>query len=207
MGPIARIGFTAADLRAALKATNRLLDISVEDLDAIFRKTEMQAYSRHFGRTLCRSVMSRHVLSVEYATELSEAWQLMRAHKVHALPVIDRSRRVIGIVTRSDFLAHADLHDQRSIATRLRAFLQRTPHTHSDKHEVIGQIMNSPARTAQDFMPIVELVPLMADLGLHQVPIVDAERRLVGMVTQTDMVAALYETSLGSMSLRQPTTT
>jgi CBS domain-containing membrane protein len=130
----------------------------------------------------------------------------MQTHKVHALPVIDRSRRVIGIVTRSDFLDQADLIDQRSIATRLRAFLQRTPHSHSDKHEVVGQIMTAPARTAQDFMPIVELVPLMAGMGLHHVPIVDAERRLVGMVTQTDMVAALYETSLGSMSVRQAAT-
>jgi CBS domain-containing membrane protein len=166
----------------------------------------MQAYSRHFGQTLCRAVMSREVLSAEYGTELAPAWQLMQRHKVHALPVIDRGRRVIGIVTRSDFLSHAELHEQRSIATRLRAFLQRTPHSHSDKHEVVGQIMSSPARTAQDFMPIVELVPLMADLGLHHVPIVDAERRLVGMVTQTDMVAALYETSLGRMGDRQAVT-
>jgi CBS domain-containing membrane protein len=206
LDPIARIGFSPADLREALRAANRLLDISVEDLDAIFRKTEMQAYGRHFGKTLCRSVMSRDTLSAEYATELSEAWQLMHLHKVHALPVIDRGRRVIGIVTRSDFLAHADLHDQRSIATRLRGFLKRTPNSHSEKHEVVGQIMSTPARTAQDFMPIVELVPLMADLGLHHVPIVDANRRLVGMVTQTDMVAALYETSLGNMGERQPAT-
>jgi CBS domain-containing membrane protein len=35
------------------------------------------------------------------------------------------------------------------------------------------------------------------------VPIVDAERRLVGMVTQSDLVGALYETSLAQLNIGQ----
>jgi CBS domain-containing membrane protein len=38
----------------------------------------------------------------------------------------------------------------------------------------------------------VELVPLLSEEGLHHIPIVNAERRLVGMVTQSDLIAALY---------------
>jgi CBS domain-containing membrane protein len=38
----------------------------------------------------------------------------------------------------------------------------------------------------------VELVPLLFDHGLHPIPIVNAEQRLVGMVTQSDLIAALY---------------
>ena len=34
----------------------------------------------------------------------------------------------------------------------------------------------------------------------NHVPIVDAQKRLVGMVTQTDLVAALYKTSLGRIA-------
>ena len=46
--------------------------------------------------------------------------------------------------------------------------------------------------TAAAAMHIVELVPLMSDAGLRQIPIVDAEGRIAGMVTQSDLVAALY---------------
>lgn len=198
--PTTRLGFTQADLRAALKNYNQVLDVSVDDLDALFRQTEMQAFRRRFGDTQARAIMSKDVLAVEFGTELAEAWQLMRSHAVRALPVVNRARHVIGIVTRTDFLQHADPHDYRSLGTRLRAFLRRTAHTHSDKHEVVGQIMSAPVRTATDDMPIVELVPLMSDLGLHQMPVVDARRCLVGMVTQTDLVAALYETSLAQLA-------
>jgi CBS domain-containing membrane protein len=201
--PTSRLGFSAEDLHSALKAYDQVLDVSVDDLEALFRQTEMNAFRRRFGETRCAEIMSKDVLTVEFATELAEAWQLMQSHTVHALPVVNRHRHVIGIVTRSDFLQHADLHDYRSIGSRLKAFLQRTAHTHSDKHEVVGQIMSAPARTALDTTPVVELVPLMSDVGHHHVPIVDAERRLVGMVTQSDLVGALYETSLAQLNIGQ----
>jgi CBS domain-containing membrane protein len=42
----------------------------------------------------------------------------------------------------------------------------------------------------------VDLVPLMANSGFHHIPIVDAEDRFVGIITQSDLVAALYQTRL-----------
>lgn len=202
--PTERTGITPEDLQAAMKDYDQVLDISVDDLSTLFHQTEMHAFRRRFGETECSAIMSKDVVVVEFATELSEAWELMGAHSVQALPVLNRARHVIGIVTRSDFLRHANLRDQRSIGRRLRAFLLRTAHTHSDKHEVVGQIMSAPARTARDTTLAVELVPLMADVGHHHVPIVDANRRLVGMVTQTDLVGALYEICLAKLSAGRP---
>ena len=197
--PTARLGYTPEDLAAALKNYNQVLDVSVDDLETLFRQTEMHAFRRRYGDSRCTDIMSRDIVAVDYATELDEAWRLMRVHAVQALPVIDRARRVIGIVTRSDFLHHVDLREEDGFAARLRAFLRRTARTHTDKPEAVGQIMSTPARTVRDSTPIVELVPLMADIGLHHVPVIDDERRLVGMVTQTDLVAALYETSLAQL--------
>ena len=197
--PTERLGFTANDLQAAMKAYDQVLDISIDDLEKLFHQTEMHAFRRRFGETVCAQIMSKDVIAVEFGTELSDAWELMQAHSIQALPVLNRARHVIGIVTRSDFLRHADLRDLNTVSRRLRAFLRRTAHTHSDKHEVVGQIMTAPARTAQATTPVVELVPLMADVGHHHVPIVDADQRLVGMVTQTDLVGALYEIRLAKL--------
>jgi CBS domain-containing membrane protein len=202
--PTSRLGFTPGDLEAALKRHNQVLHVSVDDLEALFHQTEMQAYRRRFGDTRCADIMSKDVLTVEFATELAEAWQLMRAHSVQALPVINRARHVIGIVTRTDFLEHADLRDHGRLGTALRAFLRRTDGSHSDKHEVVGQIMSAPVKTALDSLAIAELVPMMSDRSLHQLPIVDADRRLVGMITQSDLVAALYATSLAHLGEGAP---
>jgi CBS domain-containing membrane protein len=92
--PTARLGFKPEDLLAVLKENNQVMDISVDDLATLFRRTEMHAFRRRFGETRCGEIMSRDIVSVEFATELAEAWRLMHEHRVRALPVLDRARRV-----------------------------------------------------------------------------------------------------------------
>ncbi|MBI1892237.1 MAG: HPP family protein [Burkholderiales bacterium] len=198
---IERLGFKPEDLDEVLKHYNQVLDISRDDLEDLFLQTEMHAYRRRFGEITCGHIMSRDVLAVEYGTTLEEAWTLLRQHRIKALPVVDRVRRVIGIVTLVDFMKYANLDVYESFEDKLRQFIRRTLYTHSDKPEVVGQIMTKPVRTASEDMHIVELVPMLSDQGMHHVPIVNAERRLVGMLTQSDLIAALYRGRLGDVAL------
>jgi CBS domain-containing membrane protein len=122
---------------------------------------------------------------------------------VRALPVVDRARHVVGIVTIVDFLKHArvDPRDHASLGQRIRHLLTPTRGVQADKAEVVGQIMSSPVQTAGEHEPVVELVPRLSDQGLHHVPVVDSERRLCGMVTQSDLLAALYRAQSSSAGL------
>jgi len=190
--PSERLGFTADDLDDVLKHYNQVLDVSRDELASLFMQTEMHAYRRRFESITCADIMSRDVVTVEFGTELEEAWALLRRHKIKALPVVDRARRLIGIVTFVDFMKHANLDVYHGFEAKLRHFIRRTTGTHSDKPEVVGQIMTRSVLTANTAMHIVELVPLLSDTGLHHIPIVDHERRLAGMVTQSDLIAALY---------------
>lgn len=199
--PTQRLGFTPEDLDAVLARYDQVLDISRDDLEALFHQTEMRAYQRRFGERSCGSIMSPDPVSVVFGTGLAEAWTLMHRHRLHALPVVDRARRVIGIITRADFLEHAGRADLAGIHHRLRRLIKPTRRSHSDRPEVVGQVMSAPAVTVDERTPMVELVPLMADQGYHHVPVVNDERRLTGMVTQSDLVAALYETSLASIQV------
>ena len=201
--PIERLGFTHEDLDIVLQRYNQVLDISRDDLEEIFLQTEMLAYRRRFGETVCGDIMSGDIVAVEFATELEDAWQLMQQHKLKAMPVLDRARRVIGIITRTDFLSHAVPPNYGGLRQALQALLQRAHHTYSAKPEVVGQIMSVNVKTVARDLPIVQLVGLMTDGGVHQVPVIDDDRRLVGMVSRSDMIAALYESNLGQTSHRE----
>jgi CBS domain-containing membrane protein len=52
--------------------------------------------------------------------------------------------------------------------------------------------MTSPVITVPAHVPVVELVSHLSDEGLHHLPIVDEHQQLCGMVTQSDLIAALY---------------
>jgi len=194
--PTVRLGFKTEDLDAVLKQYNQVLDISRDDLASLFMQTEQRAYQRRFGVITCADIMSRDIVSAEFGTGLEPAWQLMRNHRVVALPVLNRARRVIGIVTQTDFLEHGGLDSYAGMRRQLQRFLRKSGVTHTEKAEVVGQIMSGHPTTARTATPIVDLVPLMANSGFHHIPIVDEEDRFVGIITQSDLVAALYQTRL-----------
>lgn len=197
-GSLDRLGVNQADLHNALKQMNTFLDVSEADLSQIYKMAGMQAYRRKMGEITCADIMSRDLVTAEYGTELEEAWAQLRFHKIKAIPVVDKAQRVIGIITLVDFLKRANLKTYETFEDKLMKFIKRTPGMASDKPEVVGQIMAAPVYTAKETMHIVELVPLLSERGLHHIPVVNAERRLIGMVTQSDLIAALYAGSVSA---------
>lgn len=194
--PLERLGMDKGDLHQALQDLDIFLDVSEEDLSLVYNRVEMVAAKRKMREITCGDIMSRDLVTAEYGTELEEVWAQLRYHRVKVMPVIDRARRVIGIVSLVDFIKRADLKTYETFQDKLVKFIRRTPGLHSDKPEVVGQIMASPVRTIREDDHILELVPLLSDKGLHHVPVVNQENRLVGMVTQSDLIAALYHSGM-----------
>ena len=186
--------FGTADLDAVLARYNQVLDLPRDDLQTLLQEAELQAYQRRFGTLRCADIMSGEVKTVEFGTSLEEAWAMLHQHRIKALPVVDKVQRVIGIVTLADFMRAASLAQHAGFAERLRGLLKPTLTSHSDKPEVVGQIMTRQVRVASADRHLAELVPLFADTGHHHIPIVGFEARLVGILTQSDVVAALSRT-------------
>jgi CBS domain-containing membrane protein len=184
--------FTGADIDAALREFNQVIDVSRSDLETLLSQAEAVAYRRRLGALLCAQVMSRDVVSIQFGSSLTEAWALMRQHRVKALPVVDKARRIVGIVTQSDFLRHANLDSTIGLGERLRDFVRPSGRSSSDRPEVVGQIMTRSVRVASADRFVVDLVPLFSQHGHHHIPIVDADKRLVGIITQSDLVRALF---------------
>jgi len=190
--PSADARFSQADIDAVLARYNQVLDISRDDLESLIQQTELESYKRRLGTLHCGDIMSRDPVSVEFGTPLQEAWMLMTQRRIKALPVTDRTRRVVGIVTQADFFRQLDLEHHEGIAGRLRDLIRATRTVVSNKPEVVGQIMTRQVRVASADRPVVDLVPLFSEGGHHHIPIIDGERRLTGMITQSDFVRALY---------------
>ncbi|MEW6706946.1 MAG: HPP family protein [Pseudomonadota bacterium] len=184
-------GFTGADLDAVLARYNQVLDVSRDDLQSLLQQAEQQAYQRRLGATRCGEVMSRDPLHVSFGTPLQEAWSLLRRHRIKALPVVDRARRIVGIVTLNDFMRGAELDLHAGWADRLRSLVRPSGRSHTGKPEVVGQIMTRQVRVASTDRPLAELVPVFADTGHHHIPVIDSQQRLVGIITQSDLVRAL----------------
>jgi CBS domain-containing membrane protein len=190
--PVHGRGFSAADLDAALAHYNQVVDISRADLQTLLEHAEMAAYQRKLGVLRCGEVMSRAPVTVQFGTPLKDAWDLMRDRRIKALPVVDRAMRVVGIVTNADFMRIADLDRHEGLGERLRQVLRASGLTHSEQPEVVGQIMTRQVRVASEDRLLSDLVPVFSDDGHHHIPVIDGQQKLAGMITQSDVVRALY---------------
>ena len=174
--PSARLGLTLQDLHAALEARGELIDASEDDLQALFVEAEHMAWRRRFGSLRCEEIMSHDVVTALPSTPAREAWRRMIRHAVKALPVVDADGTLLGIVTLHDFFVG---HELAADAPNDAAWL-------------VGDIMTRDTITADPEQELVELMQAFSDGGRHHLPVVDERRRLVGMLTQSDMVAALF---------------
>jgi len=177
--PSARVGLSLQDLHAALEARGELLDVSEDDLQELFVEAEHRAWRRRFGRLRCNEIMSHDVVTVTPSTAAQEAWQRMIHHAVKALPVVDAQSRLLGIVTLHDFFVGHEVATQAGHAAWL-----------------VGDIMTRDVLTASPAQDLVDLMHAFSDGGRHHLPVVDDHKRLVGMLTQSDMVAALFRAGI-----------
>jgi len=131
---------------------------------------------------LVSDVMTREVLVARPETTFRELVRLIEDHHVHALPVVDESRRVLGIVAESDLLIKEELaegHVRTPLQRRGRARLAGT---------TAGEIMTSPAVTIDSSQTLGQAARLFRRRHVGQLPVVDDGGSLIGIVTRSDLL-------------------
>jgi CBS domain-containing membrane protein len=66
-----------------------------------------------------------------------------------------------------------------------------------DRPQIVGQIMTRQVRVASVNRHLAELIPLFGSTGHHHIPVIGEGDRLVGIITQSDVVAALARSGAG----------
>jgi len=193
--PLARSQLQKEDIQAAIQEFSSVLDISESDLVRLFSLAQQQAMNRQTTVLYCSDIMAKDLVTVSPETSLQAAWSLLRQHKIGMLPVVDADYRLVGVISVPDFLkdlAIAELTGTRqhlhSLWLHLR--LKWSSSQHSVGHTVADK-MSTRLLVAAPHDAISTLVPLLANNGLHQVPIVTENFKLCGVVTQSDLMAAL----------------
>jgi CBS domain-containing membrane protein len=163
--PIERVGPTTADVEDVLARYDELLDVSVGDLVAVLRGAESRAARRLQGVIRCEQIMSRDVIRATAADSIEDALATMQAHRLAAMPVLDEDGRVVGVVRHEHLLGGG---------------------------APAGDVMSADVLTPSPATPVDELLPALSGGVFHEAFVVDPDRGLLGMITQTDLLAALW---------------
>jgi CBS domain-containing membrane protein len=177
------------DLRVALQEYKEVLDVAPDELARLLRRAEGIASERLWGSLMCRDIMTPDPVTVDFRAPLSEAWGLMQRLQIKALPVVDLNRQVTGILTQGDVLRHAG-HEIRVSELKTPAATSGAAVRFAEG-VVVGDAMTRQVRVASATSRALDLLPLFSAQGHHHLPVIDEDKRLVGILTQTDLVRAL----------------
>ena len=175
--PEQRSGFSPGDLRQALDEFDGFVDVTPEDLEHLLRSTERHALRRRMGDVNAAQIMSRDLRIASPTTTVDQALALLKHHRLRNLPVLENNR-LVGIVSVIDLIGRSRQRPWWSLGRSRNARLR--------------EVMTSPVISVNHDLHLAELVTLMSGQGLHCVPVLE-DQVLVGMITQTDVIAALQQ--------------
>ncbi len=126
---------------------------------------------------LVSRAMSRNLITTTPDTPVAEAQSTMRREKIHHLPVVDSSGRLVGIVTEKDLI-----------------YASPSPATSLSMYEInyllaklrVSKVMTREVITVGGDAPLEQAARIMADHDIGCLPVVE-EGKPVGIVTESDI--------------------
>jgi CBS domain-containing protein len=139
-------------------------------------------------------VMSRDVARVHPDTPIAEIVTLLIDRALRSVPVVDDHAHVVGIITDGDLLSRGatelplELQRELPLAERAAQVASLADHLHS-----AAALMTRDPTTLLATTPLAQAAAVMTDCGLKRMPVVDADGRLIGMVSRYDLLKSVAE--------------
>jgi acetoin utilization protein AcuB len=124
-------------------------------------------------------IMSTPVVSFTDSTTFIGGWRQFSELKYRHFPVIDKSARLIGIVSDRDMLTEAAANEIQASSVR--------------KRKNIRQLMNKKVLTATAETPIRECCRVMFSHHVGALPITNEQGKLLGILTRSDILRAMIK--------------
>jgi CBS-domain-containing membrane protein len=161
-------------------------------------EVDIAAYGRRTVEQLrfdlpVEDVMTLDVVSIRADAPVRAAVERLLGREFRALPVVDDSNRVVGVVSSGDLVARGGLGARLEIVSAMRDEARETLLVRLPDRPVSEAMTPDPAmvRTTDT---LVAATHLMAERRLKRVPVVDRAGALAGVLARMDVLRAVAET-------------
>jgi CBS domain-containing protein len=138
-------------------------------------------------------IMTPDAISVLPEDTVQHAIELMLKNRISGLPVVDKNRNLVGIVSEGDLLRRAEIGTERKRNRWLSLLLgtgrlaKDYVHSHGRKVE---EIMTPEPVTVSEYTPLEDVARLMEQHHIKRLPVM-RDDKLVGMVTRANLIQAI----------------
>jgi CBS domain-containing protein len=134
-------------------------------------------------KTPISELMTTHIHTLEVGAKLSEVRRMLTEQRVHHLPIVDKGV-LVGMVSSRDLVG---------ILRRAKTVPGESIDQTLDRSSTVAKVMSSQLVTVRSDESVEQAIERIADGSVHSVLVLDAGRRLVGIVTDTDLLDYLCD--------------
>lgn len=138
-------------------------------------------------------VMTIAVISADPDATVLQAARYMLQHHISGLPVIDKTRKLVGIVSEGDFLRRRETHTDRRRSRWLEFLMgpgkMAAEYTHSHGSKV-AEVMTRKVYSVGEDATLEDIVELMERHRIKRVPVLRGQN-VIGIVTRSNLMHAM----------------
>jgi CBS-domain-containing membrane protein len=168
----------------------------------------MRATSKSFLGLNAADLMSHTVVTVPQDMSLQAAARMLSQSHVSGAPVIDALGRCVGVLSATDFMHWAENGPDMAMRGRAAARCVCEPWQIVDADELplddVRHHMTTDLVAVGPDAGIAELARKMIDAHIHRVIVVDELGRPIGVVSSTDILAAVANMALAHRTEGRP---
>lgn len=170
-------------VRTILAEYDEVIDISKDDLNKLIQEVEHRAHRKKLESIQCKDIMTRNVLTTTINTPLSRIWELLHSHQIKAIPVVDEDKKLIGIITLADLI---------------KSFIDKTNQNFDIHMSLTSSQMSKKLMTIEENKNLIDLTTLFCGYGHHHIPVINSNKKLSGIITQSDFIKAINQSVINS---------
>ncbi|MBI3577655.1 CBS domain-containing protein [Candidatus Gottesmanbacteria bacterium] len=143
-------------------------------------------------------VMSVDIIAVKSKTPFRDIWKAIFKKHIHALPVIDQKRRIIGIISEEDLMKPLYPDYQHLIEDFAAAsdFEDMEEKIHDLIKLKAEHIMNKRIIFTRPETPIMRALSRMIVRSVRQLPVLAENNTLLGVISKGDIFDTLFKKHL-----------
>ncbi len=138
------------------------------------------------------NLMTTDLVTVSPNTTMDKVGEIFKENTFHHLPVVDSNNKIVGIISKSDYLVLCD---------SMTLFRKEIEETHNKR--LLGTLLAEEVMTKQlaklkGSDPLSMAVGFFKENLFHAIPIISDDERLLGLITTFDLINYAFRNE-GSM--------
>jgi CBS domain-containing protein len=147
-----------------------------------------------------KNIMISDVVTVTPDTSIGELSKVLLKNKVSGVPVVDDEGRLVGIVSEADIIRDnikvqfPFYFDPLMVSALVVDFEKYSEDIKDYLNTKVETIMNHRVKTAGPSTPVSEIADIMVSNKVNRIPVVDDNKKVVGIITRADIIKSMIET-------------